>query len=205
LKALKYMMLCKILDGLKIILAPKNKSEHGSSASPTTTTTTSSSILSGKQAVKYAGKDLDAMQAIAKAVSNRNLKELHSVFELYAEQLSTDILIQHHIQILQEQLLESNLLRIVEPYSCVELEFVANKIELPLDQTERKLSQMILDGTLNGILDQGKGQLILYENNDAVGNGKDSVTAKALQVVQNMDSVVTSLFERSKALRTVMM
>jgi hypothetical protein len=45
----------------------------------------------------------------------------------------------------------------------------------------------------------------LYENNDAVGNGKDSVTAKALQVVQNMDSVVTSLFERSKALRTVMM
>jgi 26S proteasome regulatory subunit N6 len=197
LKALKYMMLCKILDGLKIVLAPKS-ADMKSSANVATTT---SAMLSGKQAVKYGGKDLDAMQAIAKAVANRNLKELHGVFEEYKEQLSSDILIQHHIQILQEQLLESNLLRIVEPYSCVELDFVAQKIELPVPQTERKLSQMILDGTLNGILDQGKGQLIIYETDAALG--KESVTAKALQVIHNMDGVVTSLFERSKELRTV--
>jgi 26S proteasome regulatory subunit N6 len=197
LKALKYMMLCKILNGLKLVLAPKGADTKSS----TNIATTTSAMLSGKQAVKYAGKDLDAMQAIAKAVSNRNLKELHGVFEEYQEQLSSDILIQHHIQILQEQLLESNLLRIVEPYSCVELDFIAQKIELPLPQTERKLSQMILDGTLNGILDQGQGQLIIYEAGDAFG--KESVTAKALQVIHNMDAVVTSLFERSKELRTV--
>jgi 26S proteasome regulatory subunit N6 len=220
LKALKYMMLCKILDGLKIMLDPKhtkksaNVPKAGSSSDSMTTT---GHMLTSKQAVKYAGIDLDAMQAIGKAVTNRNLKELHSVFELYKEQLSTDLLIQHHIQILQEQLLESNLLRIVEPYSCVELHFVATKIDLPITVTERKLSQMILDGTLNGILDQGKGQLILYENdgshttttttnnNTALSNTEQSVAAKAIQVIQNMDSAVTSLFERSKALRTVMM
>ena len=74
--------------------------------------------------------------------------------------------------------------------------------------TERKLSQMILDGTLNGILDQGKGQLILYEIVELDGTttaDEHSVASKSLQVIENMDSVVTSLFERSKALRTVMM
>ena len=80
---------------------------------------------------------------------------------------------------------------------------------------------MILDGILDGILDQGQGQLVLYEDDAAIHssnssynvngtNGSaplvlDTVTAKGLQVVQNMDAVVTSLLERSKALRTVMM
>jgi 26S proteasome regulatory subunit N6 len=198
-KALKYMMLCKILDGLKSVLAGKTKTASSSSA-------TTESMLSGKQAVKYAGKDLEAMQAIAVAAGNRNLKELQAVLTLYPEQLQADLLIQHHLHILQEQLLESNLLRIVEPYSCVELEYVAQKIELSVSVTERKLSQMILDGILQGILDQGKGQLVLYEDATATAtDGSDSVTAKGLQVVANMDAVVTSLFERSKALRTVMM
>ena len=200
------MMLCKILDGLKIILDPK--SVKNMSATSSSDSMTTSSMLTGKQAVKYAGKDLDAMQAIGKAASNRNLKELHTVFESYKDQLSTDLLIQHHIQILQEQLLESNLLRIVEPYSCVELDFIAKKIDLSVSVTERKLSQMILDGTLNGILDQGKGQLILYETVELDGTttaDEHSVASKSLQVIENMDSVVTSLFERSKALRTVMM
>lgn len=197
-KALKYMMLCKILDGLKKVLAGKTAADGPSSS------TTEASMLSGKQAVKYAGKDLEAMQAIALAAGHRNLKELQHVLTLYPEQLQADLLIQHHLAILQEQLLESNLLRIVEPYSCVELDYIAAKIELPVRVTERKLSQMILDGTLLGILDQGKGQLVLYEDATAA-TGSDTVTAKGLQVVQNMDSVVTSLFERSKALRTVMM
>jgi 26S proteasome regulatory subunit N6 len=211
LKALKYMMLCKILDGLKSILDPKSSSNKNNKASTTTSNDgmKTNSMLTGKQAIKYGGKDLDAMQAIGQAVLNRNLKELHSVFELYHEQLSTDLLIQHHLDILKEQLLESNLLRIVEPYSCVELHFIATKIELPIAVTERKLSQMILDGTLNGILDQGKGQLILYETTvddiGIVGDESNTVASKSLQVVQNMDTVVTSLFERSKALRTVMM
>lgn len=189
-KALKYMMLCKILAGLKAVLAGQ----------VVASSSTTESMLSGKQAVKYAGKDVEAMQAIAMAAGNRNLKELQAVLTQYPAQLQADLLIQHHLHILQEQLLESNLLRIVEPYSCVELEYVAQKIELPVGVTERKLSQMILDGILQGILDQGEGQLVLFEDVPT-----DSVTAKGLQVIQNMDAVVTSLFERSKALRTVMM
>jgi 26S proteasome regulatory subunit N6 len=196
--ALKYMMLCKILDSLRAALHLSSKGSVGIKTNQAEVDL--SGLLSGKQGVKYAGKDVEAMSAIASASANRNLKEYEAVLATFKTELQDDLLIKHHLHILKEQLLESNLIRIIEPYSCVELDHIASLIEMPVDMVERKLSQMILDGKFQGILDQGKGQLIVYEESE-----KDFAMEKGLQVIANMDAVVTSLFERSKALRTTMM
>lgn len=155
-------------------------------------------IISPKQSLKYGGADVDAMYAIAKAASRRSLEEFESVTNQYLKELQDDMLIKHHLKILHEQLLESNLIRIIEPYSCVEMQHVANLINMPLTTVEKKLSQMILDGKFRGILDQGKGQLHVYEETSG-----DIAMEKGLEVISNMDAVVTSLFARSQILRTV--
>jgi 26S proteasome regulatory subunit N6 len=201
--ALKYMMLCKILDSLRIALKLSGMGVTGAGTDKSKSAASSSLDVSGmltaKQGVKYAGRNIEAMSAIAKAASNRNLREFQSTLLAFQAELQQDLLINHHLNILQEQLLESNLIRIIEPYSCVELHHIAKLIEMPLDVVEKKLSQMILDGKFSGILDQGKGQLIVYEEGE-----KDEAMEKGLQVISNMDAVVTSLFDRSKALRTMM-
>jgi len=206
-KSLKYMMLCKILDSLRAALklsstgniagAPDERSKSSSASSSAVVEL--SGMLTGKQGVKYAGRDIDALSAIAQASIHRNLKEYEAVLTEFATELQEDLLIKHHLQVLQEQLLESNLIRIIEPYSCVELEHIAKLIDMPVTAVEKKLSQMILDGKFVGILDQGKGQLVVYEETE-----KDKALEKGLQVIANMDMVVSSLFERSKALRTMM-
>lgn len=204
-KSLKYMMLCKILDSLRAALKLSSTGTiAGASAEPSKSSSSSavvelSGMLTGKQGVKYAGRDIDAMSAIAQASIHRNLKEYEAVLTDYATELQEDLLIKHHLEVLQEQLLESNLIRIIEPYSCVELEHIAKLIDMPVVAVEKKLSQMILDGKFVGILDQGKGQLVVYEETE-----KDKALEKGLQVIANMDMVVSSLFERSKALRTMM-
>jgi len=196
LKCLKYMMLCKILDNLTKALKLSAKGGVGAKSDKSTVDITS--IISSKQGVKYAGRDIDAMTAIANAASARSLAQYQSVTSTYSTELQEDLLIKHHLNFLHEQLLESNLIRIIEPYSCVEITHVAELIEMPLATVEKKLSQMILDEKLNGILDQGKGQLIVYEDSE-----KDLAMEKGLKVIANMDEVVSSLFVRSRALRTM--
>jgi len=199
-KSLKYMMLCRILDSLTKTLKLSAKGAIGIDKTGASSGLDISNLVTSRQAVKYAGRDLEAMQSIAKAASDRSLRDFERVLEEYAGELQSDLLIKHHLKILQEQLLESNLIRIMEPYSCVELTHIATLMDLPLLQVERKLSQMILDGKFQGILDQGKGQLIIYEEGE-----KDKAMEKGLQVLEHMDEVVTTLFERSKALRTLML
>ena len=196
-QALKYMMLCRILDSLTKAL--KLSAAGGVGAKSDRSDVDLSGMISGKQGVKYAGRDIEAMSAIAAAAARRSLKDFEAVIDQYKEQLQEDVLIKHHLGILSEQLLESNLIRIIEPYSCVEISHVATLIEMPQPVVEKKLSQMILDGKFQGILDQGKGQLIVYEEGE-----KDTVVEKGLQVIANMDNVVSSLFDRSRALRTMM-
>ena len=68
-------------------------------------------------------------------------------------------------------------------------------INLPAVEVERKLSQMILDHRFSGILDQGNGHLIIYEN-----SSEDKSYSKGLEIIGNMNQVVDALFVRAKAI-----
>jgi PCI domain len=65
---------------------------------------------------------------------HRSLKEFDAAVAKHGTRLAADILIQHHLDILYDQLLESNLMKIIEPFSCVEIARVAELIHLPLDK-----------------------------------------------------------------------
>jgi 26S proteasome regulatory subunit N6 len=111
-------------------------------------------------------------------------------------ELEKDPVIHRHLKELYQKLFEENLLRIVSPFSQVEIVHVAELIELDVPTVEKKLSAMILDKKLLGILDQGNGCLIVFEEPDS-----DSSYPTALDTIANVGQVVDSLYTRANKLR----
>lgn len=68
-------------------------------------------------------------------------------------------------------------------------------IKLPRARVEKKLSQMILDKKLTGILDQGNGLLEVHEE-----EANDATYAAAIEVIQHTGQVVEALNTKAKKL-----
>jgi len=127
--------------------------------------------------------------------------------------LKDDLLVHTHLSQLYDTLLEKNLLKIIEPFSQVEISHVAAIIELPQLQVEKKLSQMILDKKLEGILDQGNGCLTVFDTPPAdvrlisapvqvpcLIPKPQGTYSSVIQTIGQFDKVVTSLYNRATKL-----
>ncbi|CAG9858715.1 unnamed protein product [Phyllotreta striolata] len=174
LTALKYMLLSKIM-----INSPEDVQQ----------------IVSGKLAIKYAGKDIEAMKAVAQAAHKRSLADFQLAVKQFKHELEDDVIVRAHLGTLYDNMLEQNLCRIIEPYSRVQVEYIAKTIKLPVLQVEKKLSQMILDAKFHGILDQGDGVLIVFEETPV-----DKTYEMALETIQSMSKVVDTLYQKAKKL-----
>jgi len=172
--SLKYMLLCKIM---------LNVSDEVTA------------IVSGKLALKYQGPEVEAMKSIAQASHKRSLADFQKTLVSYKAQLEDDPIVNAHLKTLYDNLLEQNLCRIIEPFSKVQVQHVANLIKLPMAVVEKKLSQMILDKKFHGILDQGAGVLIVFEESET-----DKTYTSALDTIQNMGKVVDALYQKAKKL-----
>lgn len=166
--ALQYMLLCKIM---------LNAADDVNT------------LMASKQALKYAGTSLEAMKAIARAHSNRSLEEYERALAAYKSELSSDGFIRNHLIRLYDTMLEQNLIKVIEPFSRVEIDHIAKMVGLDTQQVERKLSQMILDKVIIGVLDQGAGCLIIYDETE-----RDESYDAALATIDKLSNVVDVLY-----------
>ncbi|XP_071445606.1 26S proteasome non-ATPase regulatory subunit 11 isoform X1 [Hetaerina americana] len=174
LTALKYMLLSKIM------LSSPEDVQH---------------IVSGKLALKYAGSAIDAMKEVAQASHRRSLADFQKAVKNFKAELEEDPIVRAHLDTLYDTMLEQNLCRIIEPYSRVQVDYISQSIRLPVAQVEMKLSQMILDRKFHGILDQGDGVLVVFEETQV-----DKTYEKALETIHNMGKVVDTLYQKAKKL-----
>merc|ERR1719516_561506 len=173
-KALKYMLLSKIMLQL-----------------PDEVT----SLMSGQLALRHAGRDMSALKAVAVAAKERSLAAFQEAVKEFKEELEGDSAVGHHLGTLYSNMLEQNLCRIIEPYSKVQVDYVASKIGLPKTEVEKKLSQMILDKKFLGILDQETGVLIIYTK-----ESRDKTYDDVIETISAMNAVVDRLYQAAKKL-----
>ncbi|EGP86641.1 unnamed protein product [Zymoseptoria tritici ST99CH_1A5] len=172
--ALQYMLLCKVMLNLKDDVDV---------------------LMTSKHAIRYAGKNLDAMKAIARAHNNRSLEEYEQALHAYRYELGSDRFIASHLRRLYDSMLEQNLIKVIEPFSRVEISHIAKMVGLDVAQVERKLSQMILDKVIIGVLDQGNGVLEIFEETE-----RDTGYDAALDTIEKLGSVVDVLYSNQASM-----
>ncbi|KAI6139066.1 hypothetical protein BKA82DRAFT_950760 [Pisolithus tinctorius] len=171
LNALKYILLCKVMLNL----------------SEDVTT-----LLSIKLVVKYAQLcEIECMCVVVLAHQNHNLAEFEKVLRDYKDELSLDFTIHSHLTVLYDTLLEQNLLCIIESYSIIEIDYVAKQVGQGRQNVEAKLSQMILDKVFYGILDQGKGCLLVFDEPEV-----DDMYGAAIDTLKQVGKVMGSLYAK---------
>lgn len=175
-RALKYMLMTKIM---------LNKPEDALN------------LLNSQISLKYQSRDLECMREIAKAVKNQNLLDFEKAKVEFSEVLLADLnVLDVHIENLYETLLEKNLIKIIEPYSEVQIDYIAEQIGLSVPSVQQKLSEMILDQKIEGTLDQGRGCLIMFEESE-----DNNAFEYSIDTFSKLSNVVDALFERTKQLK----
>ena len=76
------------------------------------------------------------------------MQEFQDALAAHKEELQDDPVVHAHLSVLYDTLLQENLVRLIEPFSRVEIQHVAELIKLPLDVVLAKLSQVGLLGCL---------------------------------------------------------
>merc|ERR1712241_1289981 len=172
--ALKYMLLSKVMLNL-----------------PDEVT----NLVSGKLALRHSGPGLEAMKAVALSAKNRSLADFQKAVKTYRVELEEDMIVSKHLDSLYNSMLEQNLCRIIEPYSKVQVDYVASKIGLPKTEVEKKLSQMILDKKFLGILDQETGVLVIFTS-----ESRDKTFDDVIETISAMNAVVDRLYQSAQKL-----
>jgi 26S proteasome regulatory subunit N6 len=172
LKAFQYMILSKIVGGQ---IDEVNN------------------IVLSKQGRDYIGKEVEALRNVEIAVKEKSIKLLKENIEKNKIYLD-DPVIMYHLNNLKNELLEKNLIKIIKPYSICEINYISKSMGLTDEDVLNKLRQMILDKKINGILDQGKGCLILYE--DSEGN---PYLEKSIETIKNLEKVIEVLDKKVRA------
>merc|ERR1719293_390553 len=173
-RALKYMLLSKVMLNL-----------------PDEVT----NLVSGKLALRHSGPELEAMKAVALSAKNRSLADFQKAVKTFKTQLEDDLIVGKHLDSLYSSMLEQNLCRIIEPYSKVQVDYVASKIGLPKAEVEKKLSQMILDKKFLGILDQETGVLVIFTS-----ESRDKTFDDVIETIGAMNLVVDRLYHSAMKL-----
>nr|ACI16036.1 proteasome regulatory non-ATPase subunit 6 [Bodo saltans] len=197
-KALRYMILAKI--------STDNPDELNT-------------VLQSKSVLEYRGRDLDGLRGIADAYRKKNTHLFNKCLTDFGDAFENDPIINRQLKEMYDQLLERHLLKLVEPYQRVQVSFLAELLELDATVVEARISQLILDKKLRGIVDQQHNCLVVFDEqpskaSTAGDGGASSSTAAtagtsstnaahattlyqdSLSTMDSLDKVLSAMFEK---------
>ncbi|KAL0224409.1 hypothetical protein P9112_003799 [Eukaryota sp. TZLM1-RC] len=152
------------------------------------------SILSDRNMMRYGGPKVEGLQKMSKAQEKQSLALFEEARRTYFSDETDEVLLSQFSK-LSDYLLESNLIALVKPYSCIEIELIARRMGLDEQMVENRLMVMIMDGKLKAFIDQERRVLLIQGQ---IRNNMAELCDAANQVCSDFNQVCDKIMERAQ-------
>jgi len=85
---------------------------------------------------------------------NNEIREFEKVLKQHSASVMGDAFIKLYLDDLLKNIRTQVLLRVIRPYTRIRLSFIATELNIPLNEVEDLLVSLILDGHIDGHVDQ---------------------------------------------------
>ncbi|KAI5190393.1 26S proteasome regulatory subunit N6 [Nematocida minor] len=128
---------------------------------------------------------------IGKCVLDRDLRKCRDIVDENVKLIESDEFLTNHLRCLCDNLIDSNILKIIEPYSNINIEYIAKVLNFNLDVIEDRLRRMILDEKIKGDIDQETMCINIQKSED-----KKSHRAEAEEILNVLEDTISTILTK---------
>lgn len=145
------------------------------------------------------------MTSLVTAFHNNEIQTFERILRQNQGRIMEDEFVREHVEDLLRTIRTQVLRRVIRPYTRISLAAIASELnDIPVEDVESLLVGLILDGSLQGRIDQVTGVLLKKEErcsnsktNEAAEKAEVSLTVKKCEA---MDALIKTLDELSSSL-----
>ncbi|XP_031334594.1 COP9 signalosome complex subunit 2-like [Photinus pyralis] len=132
--------------------------------------------------------EIQAMTDLITAYHNTDMKHFEMIFQQNKKTLLDDSFIGEHIEDLIKSVRTQVLLSLIKPYRKIKLKFISDELKIPDDDTENLIALCILDGLIQGRIDQVKQVLVMNGASNVAEAARYEAVQKLTTHIGNINS-----------------
>lgn len=106
-------------------------------------------------------REIVSMTSLRGAYTRKDVREFEEILKQNSDSIMGDPFIREHIEELLSRFRSQVLLKLIEPYTRIEIPYAAKELNIEVRELEDLLVSLIIDGRINGKIDQVNNRLIL--------------------------------------------
>lgn len=106
-------------------------------------------------------REILSMTNLRQAYTNKDVKEFEKILKENSDSIMGDPFIREHIEELLSRFRSQVLLKLIQPYTRIGIPYAAKELNIEVQELEALLGSLIIDGRINGKIDQINNILIL--------------------------------------------
>ncbi|KAK4882745.1 hypothetical protein RN001_006064 [Aquatica leii] len=135
--------------------------------------------------------EIQAMTNLITAYQNTDMKAFEAIFKQNKTTLLADPFIREHIEDLLKCVRTQVLLYLIKPYKAIKLKFISEELSIPEDDTESLIASCILDGQIQGRIDQVQQVLVMNCAKNCAEFARYEAAQKLTTHIGNINKILT--------------